>query len=117
VADPDDAWPPAGAGDDGLTIDGEQLVLSSLRRRDDGWLEARIVNLASVPRTATLRGGLTEARGATLRGEPGDLLEVTDGELRFDLRAAEIRTIQVRRRETAVGRADALDAFGPRQSA
>jgi hypothetical protein len=52
-----------------------------------------------------------------LRGEPGDALPVTDGSLRLELRPAEIRTIQVRRRESALGRPDVLDASGPRQSA
>ena len=113
----DAPWPPPLAGEDGLAIDGEQVVLSSLRRRDAGWLEARIVNLAADSRTAVVRGGLTDARDASLRGEPGDALPVTDGSLRLELRPAEIRTIQVRRRESALGRPDVLDASGPRQSA
>jgi alpha-mannosidase len=113
----DAPWPPPLAGEDGLAIDGEQVVLSSLRRRDAGWLEARIVNLAADSRTAVVRGELTDARDASLRGEPGDALPVTDGSLRLELRPAEIRTIQVRRRESALGRPDVLDASGPRQSA
>ena len=93
------------------------MVLASLRRRDDAWLEARIVNLAPEPRTARLSGGLLEARDASLRGEPGDPVPATDGALTVELRPAEIRTIQVRRRETASLRADVLDATGPRHSA
>ena len=116
IAAADAAWPPAGAGDDALSLEGGQVVLSSLRRRDDGWLEARIVNLAPEPRTATLRGGLSEAREATLRGEPGDALDVADGGLHFELRPAEIRTVQVRRRETGRGRAAVLDVSVPRHS-
>jgi len=109
------AWPPEGAGAEGMTLTGEQVVLSSLRRRD-GWLEARIVNLASDRVAAELRGGLLEAREASLRGEPGRPLEVTDGRLLLDLGPAEIRTVQLRRHETAAGRPEVLDAGGPRQS-
>jgi mannosylglycerate hydrolase len=113
----DAAWPPALAGHDGLALEGEQVVLSSLRRRADGWLEARIVNLSGDPRTAVLSGGLTDARGASVRGEPSDALPVSNGSLRLELGPAEIRTVQIRRRETALGRPDVLDASGPRQSA
>jgi alpha-mannosidase len=113
---PDAAWPPAAAGDDALALGGRDIELSSLRRRDDGWLEARIVNLAGEPREARVRGGVLEARRASLRGEAGDPVPVADGELELPLGPAEIATIQLRRRETAVGRADALDAAGPRQS-
>jgi mannosylglycerate hydrolase len=113
----DAAWPPPLAGDDGLALDGDQVALSSLRRRGDGWLEARIVNLAGDPRPAIVRGGITDAREATLRGEPGDVLPVADGSVRLELRPAEIRTVQLRRHETALGRPDVLDASGPRQSA
>jgi mannosylglycerate hydrolase len=88
-----------------------------LRRRADGWLEVRMVNLASEPRAALLAGDLIDARDATLRGEPGPTLAVTDGALRLHLRPAEIRTVQVRRTESAVGHADVLDAPGPRQNA
>jgi len=42
---------------------------------------------------------------------------MANGVLALDLRPAEIRTIQVRRRETASAHADVLDATGPRQSA
>jgi len=113
----DVAWPPDGAGEVGLSLAGEQVVLSSLRRRPDGWLEARIVNLASEPRSAVMHGRLTAAREATLRGEPGAALEVADGALELALRPSEIRTVQLRRVESATGRAEILDAAGPRQSA
>ncbi|HJP71567.1 MAG TPA: alpha-mannosidase [Candidatus Limnocylindria bacterium] len=113
----DAPWPPPLAGADGLSLEGDQVMLSSLRRRPDGWLEARVVNLAPDPRMAVVRGDLTHARDASLRGEPGESLAVSDGALHLDLRSAEIRTIQVRRRETAAGRPDVLDASGPRQSA
>jgi len=111
------AWPPDGAADDAFALDGDGVVLTSLRRRDATWLEARVVNLAPEPRTARLSGGLIEARDASLRGEPGDSLTLSDGVLTLELRPAEIRTVQVRRRETASVRADVLDATGPRQSA
>ena len=64
-----------------------------------------------------LVGGLTDARDASLRGEPGHALPVSNGSLRLELRPAEIRTVQLRGRETALGRPDVLDASGPRQSA
>jgi alpha-mannosidase len=110
------AWPPDGAGDDSLALDGADVVLTALRRID-GWLEARVVNLAGEERTAMLRGGLLEAREAGLRAQRGDALPVEDGALSLTLGAAEIRTLHLRRHETAVGRAEVLDAAGPRQSA
>jgi mannosylglycerate hydrolase len=118
-AGPADApWPPERAGSDALLIEGDAVTLSSLRRRDEGWLEVRVVNLAVHPRSASLRGGIEAAREADLRGAPGAELAVgTDGEVRLELGPAEIRTIQVRRRESALPRADLLDAAGPRQSA
>jgi hypothetical protein len=75
------------------------------------------VNLAREPLRAVVEGGLLEARVADLRGEPGEPLEVVDGRVDLDLGPAEIRTIRARRRETALGRAEVLDAAGPRQSA
>jgi alpha-mannosidase len=112
----DASWPPPHAGNEGLALEGDQVALSSLRRRSDGWLEARVVNLAADARTAVVRG-LTDAREASLRGEPGETLAVADGAVHLDLRPAEIRTIQLRRRETAARKPDVLDASGPRQSA
>jgi alpha-mannosidase len=110
-----DAWPPDGAGDDALTVEGANVTLSSLRRRDD-WLEARLVNLGGEPVEAVLTGGLTEAREASLRGEPGGPMTVAEGSLRVALGPSEIRTIQLKRVETALGRVNVLDAHGPRQS-
>ncbi|HEY6609097.1 MAG TPA: alpha-mannosidase [Candidatus Limnocylindria bacterium] len=110
-------WPPPGAGDAALSLEGDLVDLSALRRRDDGWLEVRVVNLSPQARRAVLRGGLTEAREASVRGEPGESLAVEDGTVGLELRAAEIRTIQVRRVETAVARGDLLDVAGPRQHA
>nr|MBA2632865.1 alpha-mannosidase [Chloroflexota bacterium] len=109
-------WPPPRAGDDALRVGGDQVSLSSLRRRDEGWLEARIVNLAPEVRRAVVAGEIDAARDASLRGEPGPSLPLEpDGSLVLRLGAAEIRTVQLRRRETALGRADVLDAAGPRR--
>jgi alpha-mannosidase len=114
---PKTSWPPPRAGDEGLAVDGDGLDLSALRRRDDGWLELRIVNLAADARRAVVRGGLTEAREASLRGEPGEAIAVADGAIALELGPAEIRTVQVRRTETGAPRASVLDASGPRQNA
>jgi alpha-mannosidase len=114
----DAPWPPERAGDDGLRLLGEQVSLSSLRRRPSGWIEARVVNLAADGRGAVIGDSLEAAREADLRGEPGATLPIeADGSVRLALGPAEIRTIQVRRRETASGRADLLDATGPRRNA
>ena len=111
-----EGWPPDGAGDAALELVGPDVGLSSLRRRPDGWLEIRVVNLGDQPVGAQLRGAIIDARAATLRGEPGEALEVSaEGTVQLDLGPAEIRTVQVRRGETARGQADVLDASGPRQ--
>ena len=112
----DAAWPPAGAGEDAFTLSGTDVVLSSLRRRDGDWLEARVVNLAGERRTAGIDGGILEARSASLRGEPGEPIAVHEGSITVDLGPAEIATLQLRRSETAARRAEILDAAGPRQS-
>ncbi len=107
---------PDGAGTDTLALDGPNVVLTSLRRRTEGWLEARVVNLAAEPVVATLRGALTEAREASLRGEPGAPLPIAGGALALELGPAEIRTVQLRRRADATRRAPAPGPVGPRQS-
>jgi alpha-mannosidase len=111
----DAAWPPEGAGTDALALEGEHVELSALRRRD-GWIEARVVNLSSERRSGRLRADILDAREASLRGEPGDRIAVDDGAIELELGPAEIRTVQLRRRETSLGRAEVLDASGPRQS-
>jgi alpha-mannosidase len=118
AAHADAAWPPSGADAPNLVLEGANVVLSSLRRREDGWLEARVVNLADRAGSATLTGEITDARSASLRGEPGESIRVdADGVVRLELGPAEIATLQLRRRETALGRAEVLDAAGPRQGA
>ncbi|MGH2381108.1 MAG: alpha-mannosidase, partial [Candidatus Limnocylindria bacterium] len=114
----DARWPPEHAGSDSLRLAGDGVVLSALRRRADGWLEARIVNLAADACPARLGPRIREAREADLRGVPGAALAVdSTGELSLDLGASEIRTIHLRRHETTLPRADLLDAGGPRQNA
>jgi mannosylglycerate hydrolase len=108
-------WPPDGAGSEALALEGEHVELTALRRRD-GWIEARLVNLSADRQTAVLRGDLIEAREASLRGEPGPEIGVSGGAARLELGPGEIRTLQLRRAETALGRAEVLDAAGPRQS-
>jgi len=90
--------PGPGLGGWGLWIDGDGVVLSSLRRRG-GWLELRLACQHPDPVTATVGGGLTAAREADLLGRPGADLPVADGALRIDLRAWEIRTLQLQREE------------------
>jgi alpha-mannosidase len=107
--------PPDGADTDTLALDGPNVVLTSLRRRAGGWLEARVVNLAAEPVVATLRCAVAEAREASLRGEPGQPLATAGGELALQLGPAEIRTVQLRRRSDATRRVPPPDAVGPRQ--
>ena len=117
AAAPEAPWPPAGAGEAALALEGRDLLLSSLRRRGDGWLEVRIVNLAPEGRQAVLRGGLTAARAASILGAAGEALTLDGDALSLDLEPAEIRTVQVRRSEATLVSADLLDASGPRQHA
>jgi mannosylglycerate hydrolase len=84
----------------GLSIDGEGVVLSSLRRRGD-WLELRLACQHPGPVAATVTGGVVAARAADLLGRPGPDLPVAGGELRLALGAWEIRTVQLRLDEEA----------------
>jgi mannosylglycerate hydrolase len=91
-----------------LTLTGEGVVLSALRRRDD-WLEIRLVAEHPVPTSAVLSGArpVSEAREVDLLGRIGAELPIEpDGSIRLALRAWQIRTIQVRR-EAAPATADA----------
>jgi alpha-mannosidase len=81
----------------GLSVEGDGVVLSSLRRRDD-WLELRLVCQHPDPVTATVAGGVVAAREADLLGRPGPDLPVAGGALRLELGPWEIRTVQLRLR-------------------
>ncbi len=85
---------PAAAG--GLRVDGDNVVVSALRRRD-GRLELRLVCEQDAPAVCTVSGGLTAARDVDLLGRPGADLPVDDGTLRLELGPWEIRTLQLRR--------------------
>lgn len=80
----------------GLQVEGEGVVLSSLRRRGD-WLELRLVVEHPHPVSATVRGGLTAARTCDLLGHPKEILKVADGELSLVLQPWAIVTLQVQR--------------------
>jgi mannosylglycerate hydrolase len=90
------AGPVGGLEGEGLEVGGEGVVLSSLRRRGD-WLELRLACQHPSPTAATIRGRLVAAREADLLGRPGPDLPLAGGALRLELRAWEIRTIQLRR--------------------
>jgi mannosylglycerate hydrolase len=109
-------WPPDTEPARGLELAGDGVLLSSLRRRGEGWLEARVVNLVERPTEAVIRE-VTDAAEADLLGRPGAPLEVRDRELRLRLGPAEIRTVRLRRVETATAAPDILDTAGPRESA
>jgi mannosylglycerate hydrolase len=79
----------------GLSLDGQGVVLSSLRRRGD-WLELRLACQHPEPVAATVAGGVVAAREADLLGRPGPDLPVSGGGLRLALGAWEIRTLQLR---------------------
>ncbi|MDP9482711.1 MAG: alpha-mannosidase [Chloroflexota bacterium] len=79
----------------GLTVDGEGVVLSSLRRRGD-MLEVRIVAEQPTPVRVAIRAAIDVAREVDLLGRPGADLAVNGGVLELDLGPWEIRTIQLR---------------------
>ena len=115
VAARDAAWPPEQPSTAALELVGDGVALSALRRRGGGWLEARVVNLAGHQTAAMIRG-VTEALESDLLGRPGEPMDVTGGDLRLDLGPAEIRTVRVRRVETATTAPDILDVAAPRDS-
>jgi len=78
----------------GLRLEGEGVLLSSLRRRGDA-LEARVVCMSPKAATAVLTGRFVGARAADLLGVPGDALRVDDGRLQLELGPWEIRTVQL----------------------
>lgn len=86
------------AAAEGLRVEGQGVVLSSLRRRGD-WLEVRLVCEQRERRTAVVSGGFAEARDADLLGRSGGPLDLDAGVLTLDLGPWEIRTVQVKRRK------------------
>ena len=87
-----------------MTIDGDGVVLSSLRRRDE-MLEVRVVAERPTPVRVAIRGAIDAAREVDLLGRPGKALAVADGVLELDLGPWEIRTVQLR--PSRSGEADA----------
>lgn len=81
----------------GLAIEGEGVLLSSLRRRGD-WLEMRVVNQHPRPVIARVRGAFERARKVDLIGRPGEALAVEDGKLELMLSPWEITTVQLAQR-------------------
>jgi mannosylglycerate hydrolase len=80
----------------GLELEGEGVVLSSLRRRGE-WLELRLVCERSTAADVTLTGDFYEVRDADLLGRPRGELESEDGRLTLRLEGWEIRTLQLGR--------------------
>jgi alpha-mannosidase len=87
----------AGSGT-GLTVSGDRVVMSSLRRRDADRLEVRLVAMGGEPTTALVTP-VAAARRVDLLGRPRtDLsadLSPLDGTLTLPLRGGEIATLQV----------------------
>ncbi len=80
----------------GLELEGDGVVLSSLRRRGD-WLEVRLVCESPKPVTATLRGGFRESREVDLLGRHAGPSQAVQTGLAVDLAPWEIRTLQLKR--------------------
>jgi mannosylglycerate hydrolase len=80
---------------DGLGVEGDGVVLTSLRRSDADWLELRVVAMTRTPTAATIRGRFDAARRADLLGRPGTGLSTVDGQTVVPLRPWEIATIQL----------------------
>jgi len=78
----------------GLEVEGEGVVLSSLRRRD-GRLELRLAGQHPAGATATVTGPFTRARGADLLGRAGADLPLDGGALQLRLGPWEIATVQL----------------------
>ena len=79
---------------DGLRIDGQGIVVSSIRRRGP-WLELRLVNEMAVPSAATIQAPLERAREVDLLGRPGAEIAIDGEPFVLDLGPFEIRTVQV----------------------
>jgi mannosylglycerate hydrolase len=79
----------------GLSLDGDDVVLSSLRMVGDHQ-EVRLVGMSAEPTVALLRGNFTRAARTDLLGR-GSLGEPCAGELQVELGPWEIRTIRLGR--------------------
>lgn len=79
----------------GLRLDGDGVVLSSVRRRGE-WLEIRVVNESPDPVVATLGIPVDIVRDADILGRPGSVSSTGGAGARLVLGPWEIRTIQVR---------------------
>ena len=96
----------------GLRLEGDGVVLSALRRRDD-YLELRIVNESAAPSHTTVHLPLASARDADLLGRPGADLPTADDRLELDLGPWEIRTVQLRPAGPLPGAASRAPSTGP----
>ncbi|MFV2063776.1 MAG: alpha-mannosidase [Chloroflexota bacterium] len=80
----------------GFAIEGDGVVLTSLRRRR-GWLEARLLAEHPGPSRVRISGPFRETREVDLVGRPGeDIVLERRGVLRLALGQWEIRTVQLR---------------------
>jgi alpha-mannosidase len=89
---------PAGSLPDdrpGLAIEGDGVVLSSLRRRGE-MLEARLVAERPSSVRVAIRGAIDAAQAVDLLGRLGEPLAVSEGVLELELGPWEIRTVQLR---------------------
>lgn len=93
----------------GLTISGEGVVMSSLRRRAV-LLELRLVAQRDIPTVAVVEG-LRAARRADLLGRPGETLTLTGNRLELQMRPWEMATIQMQL--TTVNKVSAASPVGP----
>jgi alpha-mannosidase len=79
----------------GLTVSGDGVAMSSLRRRG-GWAELRLVCQHPDAQTAVVTGKFAQAREVDLRGRPIGSVDAVPGELSVALDAWQIRTFQLR---------------------
>jgi alpha-mannosidase len=83
------------AAGEGLHVEGDGVLLTALRQRDDR-IEARILNLRPDRTVATIRGAFATARDADLLGRPGpDLVLHDPGRLDLELGPWALRTVQL----------------------
>jgi mannosylglycerate hydrolase len=79
----------------GLSVEGPGVVLSALRRQED-WLELRIVAEHPTSTEAAIRGDFREAHVVDLLGRDGAALSCSDSLLRLPLGPWEIATVRLR---------------------